>query len=90
MNGIIIDGVDVGECEFLNYPNKCFAYAITDYTGECFGYKKCSKFSNCYYKQLQRLKSEFSEVLDVKCGTIAALKVENDELKKLTGNIAKK
>ena len=32
-------------------------------------------------EESKRLRSEFSDILDAKCSTIAALKVENDELK---------
>lgn len=74
MAEVIIDGCNVAECEFFEpkaQVMQCHRCAIT---------QRC-KENNCYFKQLQRLKSEFAEVLDVKCGTIAALKVENDELK---------
>ena len=87
MNKIIIDGVDVSECLFrVTNPNMT---ALKHQINMCknhicdIGYSPyCEYNSNCYFKQLQRLKSEFSEVLDAKCGTIVALKVENDELKK--------
>ena len=52
---IIIDGVDVSECEFYtdrlytNCKSGCSAYA-----DDC----KSEYRQNCYYKQLQRLKAE--------------------------------
>ena len=72
---IIIDGVNVAECECFEpkaQVMQCHRCAIT---------QRC-KENNCHFKQLQRLKSEFSEVLDAKCDTIAALRTENEELKK--------
>ena len=45
---IIIDGVDVSGCSYYN--------PLGNYN--CGGTKKCSQWSNCYYKQLARKTAE--------------------------------
>lgn len=49
---IIINGVDVRECSYYN--------PLGNYN--CGGTKKCSQWSNCYYKQLVRKKQECEEL----------------------------
>lgn len=68
---IIIDGVDISECEFGNACSKkmkCIILQddVCEINPYCEGY-------NCYYKQLQRLQQENEE-----------LKAENERLQKLT------
>lgn len=49
---IIIDGVDVSGCSYYN--------PLGNYN--CGGTKKCSQWSNCYFKQLQRKTAECEEL----------------------------
>lgn len=49
---IIIDGVDVGDCEFYGSQENCIIRA----------HQKCSNFPNCYYKQLARKTQECEEL----------------------------
>lgn len=60
MSEVIIDGVNVAECEFFK-ENRGF---------NCFKKKGCTENSNCYFKQLQRAKAE-NEILHI---TIEKLK----------------
>ena len=53
---IIIDGVNVAECEFLR---KC---VIPDNEGCAIDDSLCCDVGNCYFKQLQRLKQENEEL----------------------------
>ena len=68
---IIIDGVNVSECnEFVNECD-CYLTQEHDYRSETpYTYDKCSEFPNCYYKQLKRKEQECEE-----------LKAENQKLK---------
>ena len=66
---IIIDGVNVVECNFLlerEGKQKCESSHATGFGVIC----DCDKWYNCYYKQLKRLEQENEE-----------LKAENDKLK---------
>ena len=81
---IIIDGVDVSECEFYN-PYYCGMYI--DGYGDSEGV--CSDYEDCYYKQLARktqeceeLKEKIKQVKDFKDKVINQLKEENEVLKK--------
>lgn len=67
---IIIDDVNVAECEFL-YDDDCLCKLGIEYgyDGETFG-RFCKGNNNCYFKQLQRLKAENKN-----------LKTENTKLK---------
>ena len=49
---IIIDGVDVSGCSYYN--------PLGNYN--CGGTKKCSQWSNCYFKQLSRKTAECEEL----------------------------
>ena len=51
---IIIDGVDVSGCTFINFPN-CMAY-----------HEPCDKFPNCIYRQLARKTQECDELISEK------------------------
>ena len=46
----IIDGIDVSGCEYCGYDNICKLKSASNYTVDC------KDNTNCYYKQLQRLK----------------------------------
>ena len=48
---IIIDGVNVGGCSYYN--------PLGNYN--CGGTKKCSQWSNCYFKQLARKTQEYKQ-----------------------------
>lgn len=66
MSGIIIDGVNVAECEY--YKGKCM-----EYMHYCqIGCKECTDIGTklCHYKQTERFKAK-----------IARLEQENKELK---------
>ena len=54
---IIIDGVDISGCEFLNKTKHCKAQMSII----CTDTNKCKCFSNCYYKQLKRKEQECEE-----------------------------
>ena len=89
-NEVIIDGVNVAECEFLGKYNVCKAYV---YMPKSCG---CDYNPDCYFKQLQRAKAEnerLSELTCVNCGEkflsptgselyekIVQLKAENEKL----------
>ena len=51
---IIIDGVNVVECRFRCYIDRCMAHSCTT--------KPCKENKNCYYKQLQRKEQECEEL----------------------------
>ena len=55
-NEVIIDGCNVAECEFFGKYNVCKAYV---YMPKSCG---CDYNPNCYFKQLQRIKSENEEL----------------------------
>ena len=66
---IIIDGVNVAECEYyvdtLKYPDNLnggyyIQHCYCSLQGD--SYCICNKNKNCYYKQLQRLKQENEEL----------------------------
>ena len=50
---IIIDGVNVAECD----------YFVRQRGFNCYMGKNCNETNDCYFKQLQRLKQENEEVL---------------------------
>lgn len=52
---IIIDGVNVRECKFRCYIDRCMAHSCTT--------KYCKEYSNCYYKQLQRKEQKYNSTL---------------------------
>ena len=51
---IIIDGVDVSECEYYGSQNNCIVYRN----------QLCNKFSNCYYKQLKCKEQELKNICE--------------------------
>ena len=64
-NQIIIDGCNVSGCSYYN--------PLGNYN--CGGTKKCSQWSNCYYKQLARKTQECEQIKE----KYEALKLENQE-----------
>ena len=80
---IIIDGVDVSECEFYTTMEDCVG--IHDLCEQLDDY--CSIKKDCYYKQLKRLEQENAELkayMDVNEDFKTAwkeLKAENERLK---------
>lgn len=61
---IIIDGVDVSECEYQYYENCKIDYE--EWNGEIIRYNKCRNSPNCYFKQLKRKEQEFEELKKIK------------------------
>lgn len=57
---IIIDGVDVSECEFYGYDGVCKLYSGSICS------KDCSNYPNCNYKQLKRKTQECEELYNEK------------------------
>lgn len=77
MKKVIIDGVDVSGCVRLAIDN-----ISCDLGGECKGW------DNCYYKQLQKLKHQYADVLklakenaDSNEFCLQELEAENERLK---------
>ena len=70
---IIINNIDVSECEHLYREIDCLAHI--DFSECCEGYNPsygyCPNIPNCYYKQLKRAEQENKRQLD-------KLKTEND------------
>ena len=64
-NQIIIDGCNVSGCSYYN--------PLGNYN--CGGTKKCSQWSNCYFKQLARKMQECEQIKE----KYEALKLENQE-----------
>jgi len=54
---IIIDGVDVSECEWFG----CTGYSCTDEYKDYI----CKNNSDCYFKQLKRLEQENKKLLEI-------------------------
>lgn len=94
---IIIDGVDVSECEYINCCDKKTKCIILQ-DDICADSQYC-KGCNCYYKQLKRkqqeceeLKSdltELSKIIDCKNGTILTFKAKLNQLKKTNEELRK-
>ena len=60
---IIIDGVDISECKELVNECDCYLTEEHDYRSETpYTYNNCSRFPNCYYKQLKRKEQECKEL----------------------------
>ena len=59
---IIIDGVDVSECEYYQY-NMCTA--TKDNYGDCSYYCKDYDMKDCYFKQLTRKTQECEELKNI-------------------------
>ena len=88
MDKVIIDDIDVSECDNLailqdRMTDKEFTF--------CNAYQEdCSERENCHYKQLQRLKHQYADVLklakenaDSNEYCLQELEQENEELKTL-------
>ena len=54
----IINNVDVAECEY--WKNYCRISALPDFPGHI-----CEVNPNCYYKQLQRIKSDKKYIYEI-------------------------
>ena len=54
---IIIDGVDVSECEYYNKDDKTCREVNGNYDTDICEFDKCEN-SNCYFKQLKRKEQE--------------------------------
>lgn len=81
---IIIDGVDVSECEYYNKDDKTCREVNGNYDTDICEFDKCEN-SNCYYKQLQREKQKNNR-LDKRLtsfmnGDGCSLKQQLDQLK---------
>lgn len=61
-NKIIIDGIDVSKCEFLQCGN---CEATRDVYGDSSYECKDDDMENCYYKQLKRKEQEYKNVSDI-------------------------
>ena len=86
---IIIDGVNVAECKHfwnkqeatklelcrVNFANNYFSNGIPVA-------EKCKKHPDCYFKQLQRLKKENTELLNIANNGGALLIAEKDKTNK--------
>lgn len=59
---IIIDGVDVSRCEFLQQEDIDLDYTCYAEEGYQSGEICCSACPNCYYKQLKRKEQECEEL----------------------------
>ncbi|MBO7696230.1 MAG: hypothetical protein J6T10_26640 [Methanobrevibacter sp.] len=77
---IIIDGVNVAECEF--YTPTCVSMHIW---GETTKTNKCEENHNCYYKQLKRLEQERDELKKAcdKCKLFDIEKTNRDLLERI-------
>ena len=51
-----MDNIDLTECKHYD-DGCCNAHPEFDYTSAYRGDKKCSKFPNCYFRQLQKIQS---------------------------------
>ena len=58
---IIIDGVDVSECEYYNKDDKTCREVNGKYETDICDFDKCEN-SNCYFKQLKRKEQECEEL----------------------------
>ena len=92
---IIIDGVNVAECQYLYFAIEDSIIDYKEYPrcsiGEAFTNNAC-KNSNCYYKQLKRKEQECEELrdeLEWVHGIKDKLKAENKELKTEFDNFEK-
>ncbi len=57
---VIINGIDVSECEHLNYEHCEIDY--DEWNGEIIRYNKCQDNPNCHFKQLKRKEQECEEI----------------------------
>lgn len=57
---IIIDGVDVSECEH-QYYKKC-KIDYDEWNNEIIRYNECQNSPNCHFKQLKRKEQEYEEL----------------------------
>lgn len=55
---IIIGGVDISKCEYLNTFSDCDGYHDYCELADNIENQYCKHYANCYYKQLQRKTTE--------------------------------
>ena len=97
---IIVDGVDVYECEHLREEfTECYLNdPDIDYINYCCAYtNECKKYSDCYYKQLKRKEQECEMLKNIttlqskdmhnKKQQLNQLKEENEILEKDKANL---
>lgn len=60
---IIIDGVDVAGCGYLECDTKCMIYGY-GLSGEDTFCRECNGNPNCYYKQLKRLEQKNEMIIN--------------------------
>jgi hypothetical protein len=73
---IIIDGINVSGCEFLNKTRHCKAHMSIMGTDA----NKCKCFPNCYFKQLKRKEQECEELNEQDTKDFANYKQALDEI----------
>lgn len=78
---IIINGIDVSECEHLNYEHCEIDY--DEWNGEIIRYNKCQDNPNCYFKQLKRKEQECEEINLTNERLVAEKYTLNEEILKL-------
>lgn len=81
---IIIDGVDVSECEYYNKDDKTCREVNGNYDTDICEFDKCEN-SNCYYKQLKSKEQECEElkkIINEAKNSKLDLKRQNEELQK--------
>lgn len=76
LNKIMVDGIDVSECQNYNSKNKKCRIPFWVYHIKFTGCR-CSEVENCYYKQLKRKEQEINELKN----DYAELEKECEELK---------
>ena len=79
---IIIDGVDVSECEFYSSSENCLEFN-GKYTIDICDSAKCSNNPNCYFKQLKHKEQECERLKwylkEIRYDELKALDIEWDE-----------
>lgn len=78
---VIIDGVDVSECEHQTYE-KC-AINFEEWNGEIIRYLDCSNYPNCYFKQLKRKEQECEKLKQWKKDAENLFKTQTDNADKI-------
>ena len=86
---IIIDGVDVSECEFYSSSENCLEFN-GKYTIDICDSTKCSNNPNCYFKQLKHKEQECEELKerlvkteeDLKYQCVDCMNVKSDRYRK--------
>ena len=71
---IIIDGVDVSECEH-QYYKKC-KIDYDEWNNEIIRYNECQNNPNCHFKQLKRKEQVLDEIKEIAEGNIRIADLE--------------